>query len=117
MRWNFNIMTFEEKCTTGLSIINNKADAYTIFNIVKHLVKRYINDKDDIELLNNCIEYNVKIIDNKINSILFYFGKYWNRYFVSLDAFVFTIRQQEGHNPFSKKILDISTLDIEWDKI
>lgn len=80
-----------------------------VFEKTKEIVRKYIHNEEDIDLLNKCNDYNLAITRSCVTSIEFIFGKCWESYHVKLNCMCLSITQQDGHSGFSKQIVDIDT--------
>ena len=104
-------MNLQEKYELGQKFLNSFTKE-NVFDGIKDIVKKYIQDEEDLKLLEECDSYKIEISHSNIYSLGFYFGNDWECYYVFINPTVFSIRQQEEYAPFIKTIVSIRTYII-----
>ena len=102
---------WQKEYMCGLNVMS-KFTVNNIFEKTKNIVRNYINNDIDIDLLNKCNDYTLDITKSTVNNIEFEFGKCWEQYHVKLNCMYFSIIQQEGHSNFTKQIININTSNL-----
>lgn len=105
-------MNLQEEYELGQKFLNSFTKE-SIFDGIKDIVKRYIQDEEDLQSLENCDSYVLTIKHGYINSLQFLFDGYKIYFYtISIDTNRLQIECEKQCAPYPTEILKIPTYKL-----